>query len=137
MQYYVALIADIKGSRKYRAEERGYLQDLTNESLLFANELFKEGIEKEVVFSAGDEVQGLFREPATAFLYYRFLCFLLGPGVLRGGLGVGTWDVRLEEGASTSQDGEATIMHAPLSSRLRRGSASILFSARRNFQTRC
>lgn len=107
MQYYVALIADIKGSRKYRAEERGYLQDLTNESLLFANELFKEGIEKEVVFSAGDEVQGLFREPATAFLYYRFLCFLLGPGVLRGGLGVGTWDVRLEEGASTSQDGEA------------------------------
>ena len=85
MQYYVALIADIKGSRKYRAEERGYLQDLTNESLLFANELFKEGIEKEVVFSAGDEVQGLFREPATAFLYYRFLCFLLGPGVLRGG----------------------------------------------------
>ena len=91
MQYYVALIADIKGSRKYRAEERGYLQDLTNESLLFANELFKEGIEKEVVFSAGDEVQGLFREPATAFLYYRFLCFLLGPGVLRGGLGVGTF----------------------------------------------
>ena len=61
MQYYMALIARTsKGSRKYRAEERGYLQDLTNESLLFANELFKEGIEKEVVFSAGDEVQGLF-----------------------------------------------------------------------------
>lgn len=107
MQHYVAFIADIKGSRKYRAEEREYLQDLTNESLFFANELFNGGIEKDVVFSAGDEVQGLFREPATAFLYYRLLCFLLGPGVLRGGLGIGTWDVRLEEGASTSQDGEA------------------------------
>lgn len=107
MQHYAALIADIKRSRKYRTEERAYLQELTSASLSFANELFREGIEKEVVFSAGDEVQGLFREPATAFLYYRLLCFLLGPGVLRGGLGVGTWDVRLERGASTSQDGEA------------------------------
>ena len=48
-----------------------------------------------------------FPRTCDSFPYYRFLCFLLGPGVLRGGLGVGTWDVRLEEGASTSQDGEA------------------------------
>ena len=106
MQHYVALIADIRRSRTYQAREREYLQELLAESLLFSHELFRGGLEKEVVFSASDEVQGLFREPATAFLYYRLLCFLLGPGVLRGGLGVGTWDVRLKDGASTSQDGE-------------------------------
>ena len=137
MQYYVALIADIKGSRKYRAEERGYLQDLTNESLLFANELFKEGIEKEVVFSAGDEVQGLsenLRQLSFTIAFYAS-CLALECFGAAWALGRGTCALKKER--PQARTAKPTIMHAPLSSRLRRGGASILFSARRGFQTRC
>lgn len=104
---YVAFIADIKRSRKYQTDKRAYLQVLMEDSLAFLNALFRGGIAKNVVFSAGDEVQGLFYDLPTAYLYYRSLDLLMGPHVLRGGLGVGAWDVRVESGTSTSQDGEA------------------------------
>lgn len=107
MEKHTALIVDIKKSRKYTLARRELLQDLIASSIDFLNAQFESGIEKAVVFSGGDEIQGLFRDSTTAFLYFRFLTFLVRPGVLRGGFGKGTWDIRIEQGSSTMQDGEA------------------------------
>lgn len=105
MLQYTALIVDIKNSKKYEGSIREELQRHIYGSLEYLNSLFVQGIEKPVVFSGGDEVQGLFRDSVTAFLYYRFLNMLLNPITIRGGIGVGDWRVKLEKAESTAQDG--------------------------------
>ena len=49
--------------------------------------LFRESIKKEVVSSAGDEFQGLFRDVRSAFLYIRKLQLLIYPIKIRCGIG--------------------------------------------------
>lgn len=107
MSHYYVLIVDIKKSRNYDFEERESLQNLISGSLKHLNRLFDAGIVKPVMFSAGDEVQGLFREPTTAYLYYRMLSLLLRPDAIRGGIGAGSWQVRMDDADSTVQDGTA------------------------------
>ena len=107
MERYCALIADVKGSKAYGDEARAALQALMVETLSYLNRFFAEGIVKEVEFSGGDEVQGLFLDPVVAFLYFRMLGLLLGFDVLRGGLGVGNWSVRMDSQGSAGQDGSA------------------------------
>ena len=111
MQYYVALIADIKGSRKYRAEERGYLQATKSKD-------FSENL----------------RQLSFTIAFYAS-CLALECFGAAWALGRGTCALKKER--PQARTAKPTIMHAPLSSRLRRGGASILFSARRGFQTRC
>lgn len=105
MDRYCALIADVKGSKSYKEDERLELQLLLRDALSVLNRFYEEGIEKNVVFSGGDEVQGLFRDPLVAFLYFRMLGLILGFDVLRGGLGVGEWSVRVDSQESPGQDG--------------------------------
>lgn len=105
MLQYAALIVDIKNSKKYGDDVREKLQHHLSVSQTYLNALFSQSIEKPVVFSGGDEVQGLFRDPLNAFLYYRFLNMLLDPITIRGGIGVGDWKVKLDDAASTAQDG--------------------------------
>lgn len=107
MSHYYVLIVDIKKSRDYDYKERESLQNLISGSLKHLNRLFDAGIEKPVMFSAGDEVQGLFRDPTTAYLYYRMLSLLLRPDAIRGGIGAGNWQVRMDDTDSTVQDGTA------------------------------
>lgn len=107
MERYVALIADMKQSRKIALDKRNQLQCLVLDTLEYLNGFFAEGIEKRVMFSGGDEIQGLFRDPVTASLYFRMLGLVVGFDVFRGGIGLGSWDVRLEDQASTFQDGSA------------------------------
>lgn len=107
MRQYASLMVDIRDSRKMSGEQRQDVQDMVGASLAYLNALFRGDLLCEVVFSAGDEVQGLFTSAAAAFLYHRALSLLLIHAGLRGGVGRGGWDVRVEGAPSTVQDGTA------------------------------
>ena len=62
MRNYVALIMDIEKSRAYVTEDRIELQKYMSYCIDMLNELFIENIEHDVIFSAGDELQGLFND---------------------------------------------------------------------------
>lgn len=105
---YAALLADVKKSKEYGSRERSALQERMDAAIRCLNDLCRESIVREVGFSGGDEIQGLFRDPMSAYMYYRLLSLTLGIGVLRCGIGVGEWDVRLcDRVESAAQDGEA------------------------------
>lgn len=104
---YSALIVDIVNSKKLLKEDREQLQILLKTCLEILNRIFKPSLEFEMIFSAGDEVQGLFRSPAAAFLYFRLFQIIFAPLQIRCGIGVGEWDVRIGNGTSAEQDGPA------------------------------
>lgn len=104
-----ALMTDIVESKKINKKSREELQIFIKKVIESLNEVFEPSIKFNVVFSAGDEVQGLFKNPLSAYLYYRLLKFLAFPLEIRCGIGVGTWDVRIPGGTSSEQDG--TVYH--------------------------
>ena len=107
MQQCAALMVDIRDSRKMTEARRQGVQDVMGASLAYLNVLFRNDLLREVVFSAGDEVQGLFSSAAAAYLYHRSLSLLVVQADLRGGVGCGAWDVRVADAPSTAQDGTA------------------------------
>lgn len=106
-QNYAALIIDLKKSRGYTKEDRNYIQHYILDVIHFLNNLYSRELVREVDFSAGDEVQGLFSSPEAAYLYYRMLSMWLHPVEIRAGIGVGGWDVQLDSKGTTGQDGSA------------------------------
>lgn len=105
---YAALLVDVKGSKGYGSKERRELQDYIDSTISCLNEMYCTALIKEVGFSGGDEIQGLFADPVGAYLYYRLFSLTLGVGAFRCGIGVGGWDVRLgDRKESAAQDGEA------------------------------
>lgn len=104
---YTALLVDIKRSRARSVDSREQLQLDVELTLRYLNKMFGPGIAKPVVFSAGDEVQGLFYSSLYAFLYYRALVLVMGSGTFHGGMGFGSWDTVLKDAPSTAQDGTA------------------------------
>lgn len=107
MNNYAALMIDVQASKTIPSKKREALQHVLNGSIGYFNELFKPALACDVVFSAGDEVQGLFRDPASAYLYYRAMLQFAIHFKIRGGVGIGGWDTRIEEAPSTAQDGSA------------------------------
>ena len=57
---YAALMIDLKKSRSYLQWERKLIQHYISDVLEVLNEIFREELVREMEFSAGDEVQGLF-----------------------------------------------------------------------------
>ena len=104
---YAALIVDIKSSRTYDSAYRNNMQNYLYDTITILNDIFRESIEKKVEFSAGDEMQGLFSSAEAAYLYFRWLNMLASPIKLRAGIGVGIWNVVLENAGTTAQDGPA------------------------------
>lgn len=104
---YAALIIDLKKSRNYTKEDRNYIQYYIMDVIHLLNRLYYRELVREVDFSAGDEVQGLFSSPEAAYLYYRMLSMWLHPVEVRAGIGVGEWDVQLDSKGTTGQDGPA------------------------------
>lgn len=104
---YAALIIDLKKSRAYTKEDRNYIQYYIMDVVHLLNNLYRRELVREVDFSAGDEVQGLFSSPEAAYLYYRMLSMWLHPVEIRAGIGVGGWDVQLDSKGTTGQDGPA------------------------------
>ena len=106
-QDYAALIIDLKKSRSYTKEDRNHIQYYIMDVIHLLNRLYRRELVREVDFSAGDEVQGLFSSPEAAYLYYRMLSMWLHPVEIRAGIGVGGWDVQLDSKGTTGQDGPA------------------------------
>ena len=102
-------MVDLKNSRLYDIQDRNNIQNSILSSINILNKIFKNSIEKEVEFSAGDEIQGLFISPQSAYLYYRLFSMLIFPIQTHTGIGFGTWDIRIDNASSTAQDG--TVYH--------------------------
>ena len=109
LKKYSVLMVDLKNSRSYNIQDRNNIQNSILSSINILNKIFKNSIEKEVEFSAGDEIQGLFISPQSAYLYYRLFSMLIFPIQTHTGIGFGTWDIRVENESSTAQDG--TVYH--------------------------
>ena len=109
MKRYSALMIDLKNSRSYSIQDRNNIQNSILNSITTLNKIFKNSIEKEVEFSAGDEIQGLFISSQSAYLYYRLFSMLIFPVEIHCGIGLGTWDIKVESASSTAQDG--TVYH--------------------------
>ena len=104
---YSVLMIDIVNSKKLSNVDREDIQIFIKKSLSVLNEIFKPSLVFDVVFSAGDEVQGLFKNPVAPFLYFRLLRMIIDPVKIRCGIGVGDWEVKIKDGMSTEQDGSA------------------------------
>lgn len=104
-QDYAALIIDLKKSRSYTKEDRNNIQHYIMNVIHLLNRLYWKDLIREVDFSAGDEVQGLFSTPAAAYIYYRMLSMWLHPVEIRAGIGIGGWDVQIDSKGTTGQDG--------------------------------
>ena len=109
LKKYSVLMVDLKSSRSYNIQDRNNIQNSILSSINILNKIFKNSIEKEVEFSAGDEIQGLFISPQSAYLYYRFFSMLIFPIQTHTGIGFGTWDIKVDSASSTAQDG--TVYH--------------------------
>ena len=109
MKRYSALMIDLKNSRSYSIQDRNSIQNFILNSMTTLNKIFKNSIEKEVEFSAGDEIQGLFVSPQSAYLYYRLFSMFIFPVEIHCGIGLGTWDIKVDSVSSTAQDG--TVYH--------------------------
>lgn len=106
MDNYTALIIDLKKSRSYNHETRYLIQTYMMKILDVLNTAYSKSILRDVDFSAGDEIQGLFMSPEAAYLYYRMLSIWLYPIKIRAGIGIGTWDLKISGKGTTSQDGK-------------------------------
>ena len=107
MKKYSTLIIDLKKSRSYRHADRIDIQNYIKNIISVLNKVFENVLELKVVFSAGDEIQGLFSSSQSAYLYFRLFNMLISPVEIRAGIGVGEWSVKIESGSSTEQDGPA------------------------------
>ena len=109
LKKYSVLMVDLKNSRSYNIQDRNNIQNSILSSINILNKIFKNSIEKEVEFSAGDEIQGLFVSPKSAYLYYRLFSTIIFPIEIHSGIGFGTWDIKVDSASSTAQDG--TVYH--------------------------
>ena len=102
-------MVDLKNSRSYNIKDRNNIQNSILSGINILNKIFKNSIEKEVEFSAGDEIQGLFISSQSAYLYYRLFSMLIFPIEIHSGIGYGTWDIVMDNERTTAQDG--TVYH--------------------------
>lgn len=105
MKKYAALIMDLKASRKYSLKSRNEIQDYIYQVICVLNKAFSGALVKDVFFSAGDELQGLFSSVEASYLYFRLFSMLIAPVEIRAGIGIGEWDVVVENAGTTAQDG--------------------------------
>lgn len=104
---FAALMIDIRDSRKLSLEARQSAQEELHAAMECTNAIYGPGIEKPLMFSGGDEIQGLFAGPSYAFLAFRMLTLLCTNISIRGGIGIGGWETRISSDLSTEQDGSA------------------------------
>lgn len=107
VRMYTALIMDLKKSRAYTVRSRNEIQEYVMHVIEVLNHVFERTMEKEVSFSAGDELQGLFSSVEASYLYFRWFSMLIAPVEIRAGIGVGEWSVRMKGAGTTAQDGTA------------------------------
>ena len=107
MNNYAALIVDLKKSRMYEKDDRNSIQEYIYRVINALNIIFRRSIAKAVDFSGGDEIQGLFHSSESAYLFFRMFNMLISPVNIRAGIGLGEWDVIIENTGTAAQDGRA------------------------------
>lgn len=107
MKKYTVIIIDLIKSRSYSVADRNTVQKLIVKAIGALNEVFSGSLARDVEFSAGDEIQGLFLSPESAYLYLRLFCMLISPVEVRAGIGVGEWNIKISNASTTAQDGPA------------------------------
>ncbi len=122
---YAALMFDIIESRKY--QDRFCIQNILMESITYLNYIYRDGIKKDVIPSAGDEFQGLFTDLQTAFLYARKLQLLIYPIKIRTGIGYGEIKYDVNEWSSSAFDGEAYYLARDAINAVPKRSGNVIF----------
>lgn len=111
MNKYAAIIIDIKDSRKMHNKDRIFAQDKLYDIIQFINAIYADVLIKKVEFSAGDSIQGLFKDLRNAFNAYLFIRNLFYPFHLRCGIGYasirGFIDKKYNEFTTNMIDGRA------------------------------
>lgn len=110
MEEYASLIIDIRKSRSYKMDVRNMIQKHILNCTRVLNHVLADQIAFKVDFSAGDELQGLFKNVVSAVMYARLMEILVNPVEIRAGIGIGEWNVRIPAGGSMRQDGPAYHM---------------------------
>ena len=107
MEQYTAWMVDLKSSKGYSMADRSGIQSHITAVCGAMTRLFAPSLACAIAFSAGDELQGLFRFAPAAYLCVRLFRMLLWPAQIRAGLGLGAWEIRLPGAGTTAQDGKA------------------------------
>lgn len=102
--HYAALIFDVIESRKFK--DRFMIQSQLKTAVEICNRLFQDALCKPVMFSAGDEMQGLFYSAEGAYRYFALFSRLAYPVQLRCGIGFGKLDF-FADWMTTELDGPA------------------------------
>lgn len=101
---YGSIMIDIVDSRKYK--NRNEIQEFMKCIIVYLNKIFYKSLKKPLMFSAGDEIQGLFYEPLAAYLCVRFCMMICYPVKIRAGIGYGELAFDNENWKSSELDGE-------------------------------
>ena len=132
-EQYCALIIDLVKSKSYTIDIRNSIQHMMWKTISALNSLFHSSMLRSVDFNAGDEIQGLFVSAQSAYMYYRLFSMIMFPVKIRAGIGMGSWDVCLENKGTTGQDGRAyhNARHAIECTDENEGYPILLFSGNR------
>lgn len=106
MKNYV-LMSDLIDSKKIDRKNREEVQLKIIKSIETLNQSFSNKILSDVVMSAGDSIQGIFKDAQSAFLYFRLISLILYPLKLRGSISVGELWVSEKYHNSNQLDGPA------------------------------
>ncbi|HBG33501.1 MAG TPA: hypothetical protein DDW82_07335 [Acholeplasmataceae bacterium] len=106
---YCTFVADIKDSRYGDTSRWGDLTALLEFARVKLNEIFADALEKDVVFSGGDSIQGVFYNPQDAYLYGRLLQKLFYPEKITVGIGIGNIFTFFDDKNSNYSTGAAFI----------------------------
>lgn len=101
---YCSIMIDIVDSRKYK--NRNEIQEFMKYIIEYLNKIYYKSLKKPLMFSAGDEIQGLFYEPLAAYLCVRFCMMICYPIEIRAGIGYGKLAFDNEYWMSSELDGE-------------------------------
>lgn len=99
------LMLDLKNSKKYSNQERNNIQQYLVKISDILNNVFREKILRNLSFTGGDELQGLFCNPESAFLCLRLFWRALHTIKCHAGIGIGEWTTVVEDRDTHYQDG--------------------------------
>lgn len=102
---YTSIMIDIVDSRKLN--ERDMVQGFMKSIIEYLNKIFYKSLKKPLMFSAGDEIQGLFNNTLAAYLCVRFCVMICYPIKIRSGIGFGALAFDNDMWVSSELDGEA------------------------------
>lgn len=101
---YTAIMIDVVDSKKY--DNRNEVQEFLKCIIEYLNNIFSKSLKKPLMFSAGDEIQGLFSSSLAAYLCSRFFMMICFPVKVRIGVGYGELAFDNDKWSSSELDGE-------------------------------